>query len=131
VRSYVGAIARLTNSLNLKPAKVYRFEQTLDCQSLTIVGRAVKAAAEKAAARGGASDPPLFPSKLRRVASPSSIESVHRVMSGMLEEFVDSDAAGPREQVDAMVREEPDDEEEEEEKEDESQDDGNYDGYSE
>jgi hypothetical protein len=55
-------------------------------------------------------------------------------MSGMLPVFVDGDPPDPRVDVDARVREEPeegDDDEENDDKEDQDDDDGNSDGYSE
>ncbi|MGD0569524.1 MAG: hypothetical protein ABSA78_14080 [Candidatus Sulfotelmatobacter sp.] len=53
-------------------------------------------------------------------------------MSGLLKEFVDSDANVSPEPVGSLVREEPEDEEEDEENEDDDgEDEGNYDGYSE
>jgi hypothetical protein len=74
-------------------------------------------------------DPTFVPTNSRRVLFYNGYK-----MSGMLPVFVDGDPPDPRVDVDARVREEPeegDDDEENDDKEDQDDDDGNSDGYSE
>jgi hypothetical protein len=73
-------------------------------------------------------DPTFVPTNSRRVLFYNGYK-----MSGMLAVFVDGDPPDPRVDVDARVREEPeegDDDEEDDDKKDQD-DNGNSDGYSE